>query len=143
MEHEITDAASNMPQLQQKHQTNNTNTKRGFRMSNLWLAVDVENLCTQHLLGLHSECHLEVGTVENHPHGEAIVRGHWVFGQVSMEKVGARHQEVVEEMERRGLNHDSPLEYRDTTGFHSWMHGLPMEQVQKAMLSLRCKECDV
>jgi hypothetical protein len=112
-------------------------------MTNAFHKVPAKQLCDQHLLSVHKELHQEAGTVENHPYGEAVVRGHWVFGQVSMEKVGVRHQEVVQEMERRGMNHDSPLQYEDTTGFHSWVHGLPMEQVQKALLSLKCGDCEV
>lgn len=112
-------------------------------MTNMWLGVKVENMCNQHLLGLHKELHQELGTLQNHPHGESIVRGHWVLGQASMEKVRERHQEVAREMERRGMNHQSPLEYSDESGMHSWMHGLPFEQVQRAVLSARCRDCEV
>lgn len=112
-------------------------------MTNMWLGIPVEHLCDQHLLGLHKELHQEAGTLENHPHGEAIVRGHWVFGQVSTDRVRERHQEVAKEMERRGMNHDSPLDFEDRYGFHSWMIGLPLEQVQKVKLSNRCGDCKV
>lgn len=112
-------------------------------MTNFWIGVDVEKLCDQHLLGLHKEIHQEAGTLENHPYGEAIVQGHWCLGQVSMEKVGVRHQEAVEEMNRRGMNHDSPLNFDEPSVFQSWTIGFPFEAMQKISLSNRCEECQV
>lgn len=112
-------------------------------MTNLWIGIEPSELCQQHLLGLHKELHQETGTLENHPHGEAIVQGHWKLGQVSTDKIQERHDEVVEEMEKRGMNHDSPLDYTDEYGLHSWLIGLPFEQIQRAVLSQRCSECQV
>jgi hypothetical protein len=74
-------------------------------MTNMWLGVDPSELCDQHLLGLHKEIHQEAGTLENHPHGMAIVEGHWRLGQASTDRIQDRHDEVAEEMERRGMNH--------------------------------------
>lgn len=68
-------------------------------------------LCREHLLGEHKEMHQEAGTLLNHPHGEAIVDGHAEAGQVKLSLLEPRHDELVEEMERRGFNHDSPFDY--------------------------------
>lgn len=81
-------------------------------MTRMW-GVDPRLLCRNHLLGEHREMHQEVGTLRNHPHGRAIVEGHAERGQVDTRKLQERHDELVEEMERRGFEHDSPLAYED------------------------------
>lgn len=55
--------------------------------------------------------HQEAGTLLNHPHGEAIVRGHAKRGQFQLSKAEPRHDELVDEMKSRGMNHDSPFDY--------------------------------
>lgn len=79
----------------------------------MW-GIDPRLLCDDHLVGEHAEMHQEVGTLRNHEHGEAIVRGHAEQGQVDTAKIQARHDELADEIERRGMTHDSPLEYDDT-----------------------------
>lgn len=81
-------------------------------MTRLW-KVDPKHLCKDHLLGEHKEMHQEVGTLLNHPHGEAIVQGHAEKGQVDTSMIQERHDELVEELLRRGYNHDSPMDYDD------------------------------
>lgn len=79
-------------------------------MTRLW-GVPVVYLCQDHLLGEHSEMHQEAGTLLNHPHGDAIVDGHAKKGQVRVSLLEPRHDVLVNEMNRRGMNHDSPFEY--------------------------------
>lgn len=110
-------------------------------MTNLWLDIPVEQLCDQHLLGLHKEIHQEAGTIDNHPHGEAILEGHYRLAQVDTTELVRRHDEVVEEMERRGMNHDSELEYSDSHGLI--ISGFPIKQFNKITLSSRCDNCKV
>jgi len=105
-------------------------------MTNLWLGIPVKDLCDQHLLGLHKEIHQEAGTLENHPYGESIVKGHYRLGQVDTTKLQDRHDEVVEELENRGFNHDSPLEYRDTQGLV--VSAFPIETYNRIVLASRC-----
>lgn len=52
-----------------------------------------------------------------------------------------RHDEVAQEMEKRGMNHDSPLQYRDSLGFHSDLIGVPFQKVNRASLFSRCSDC--
>lgn len=85
-------------------------------MTRLW-GVDPSVLCDQHLLGEHSELHQAVGTLLNHPHGEAIVRGHAEKGQIDTSRIQSRHDTLAAELERRGMAHDSPLEYDDQHDF--------------------------
>jgi hypothetical protein len=112
-------------------------------MTNMWLGVKVSELCDQHLLGLHNEIHKEAGAIENHQHGKSIARGHWKLGQLSTDKLQKRHKEVVKEMEKRGMNHNSVFKFRDKVGFHSWMIGLPLHKIQKTVLASRCADCKV
>lgn len=101
----------------------------------MW-GIDPALLCDQHLLGEHAELHQEVGTLRNHPHGEAIVRGHAERGQVETATIQARHDELADELERRGLNHDSPLEYADTLD----LGDLDPERNRRE-LAERCADC--
>jgi len=110
-------------------------------MTNFWLNIPVQNLCDQHLLGLHKEIHQEAGTIDNHPHGEAILDGHYRLAQVDTTELVSRHNEVVSEMQERGMNHDSPLEYQDQHGL--LVSGFPIEQYNKISLSARCNECEL
>ncbi len=80
--------------------------------------------------------HQEAGTLENHPHGLKIVKGHAEKQQVDTSLIKKRHDELVEEMERRGFNHDSLLEYVDELDLGS----IDTEQNIKD-LSNRCDKC--
>jgi hypothetical protein len=73
-------------------------------------------LCDDHLLGEHSEMHQAAGTIANHPHGEAVVRGHAEKGNLETALIEVRHAQVSVEMELRGMNHDSPLQDFDDPG---------------------------
>jgi len=107
----------------------------------MWLGIEIQNLCDQHLLGIHKELHQEAGTIENHPHGEAILTGHYRLGQVDTTKLNSRHDEVVSEMQKRGFNHDSPLNYSDSHGL--MVSGFPIRQFNKISLTARCNKCEV
>ena len=70
----------------------------------MWM-VDTRVLCDQHLLGEHVEHHMFVGTIN---------RGYDIWGYVQNNlvepmKLQERHDALVKEMERRGMNHKSPL----------------------------------
>lgn len=79
-------------------------------MTRMWL-VDPELLCRKHLLGEHKELHQLVGHIE--AGNTAVVEGHAEKGQVDTSEIENRHEELVEEMKRRGFNHDSSMEYDD------------------------------
>lgn len=104
-------------------------------MTRMW-GLDPALLCDQHLRGEHAEMHQEVGTLRNHPHGEAIVRGHAEKGQVDTSRIQARHDALAEEMTRRGMNHQSPMDYADE-------HDLGDLDLaaNRADLAERCADC--
>jgi len=104
-------------------------------MTRLW-AINPTVLCDQHLLGEHKEMHQEAGTIDNHPHGEAIAEGHAEKGQVDTSMIQARHDELAHEMKRRGMNHDSPMNWDDPLDI-----GFVDVEENKRDLAERCEDC--
>lgn len=102
-------------------------------MTRMW-GIDPELLCDQHLLGEHSEMHQEVGQVR--AGNIAAVEGHAREGQVDTAKLQERHDELAEEMERRGMDHDSPLDYEDELEL-----GEIDVDANRAELAERCADC--
>lgn len=108
--------------------------------------LHVSDLCDQHLLGEHRELHAiwSILTDENpeergyydHPETQR-----WI-GKLNI--LYRRHSRQVEEMMRRGMNHDSPLDkvliYGQDEEHRQEVHlDPPNEQVK--MLRKRCEEC--
>lgn len=79
-------------------------------MTRMWL-LPPSILCTDHLNGEHNELHKLVGSIRNHPHGNAIAQGHVAKGNIDTTLINQRHEQLVKEMDRRGWNHESPLSY--------------------------------
>jgi len=104
-------------------------------MTRLW-AVNPREMCDQHLVGEHAEMHQEVGTIRNHPHGEAVARGHAEKGQVATRLIQERHDTLAAEMERRGMDHDSPMAYDDDLGL-----GEVDADANRRELRERCDDC--
>lgn len=106
----------------------------------MWL-INPRVLCDDHLLGSHSECHQLVGTIHNHPHGEAVAEGHAEKGNIDTFLLEQWHRLVVEEMEQRGWDHDSPLSYsRDEPQYGKGSID-PQENVEE--LRQRCDDCAI
>jgi hypothetical protein len=63
-------------------------------------------MCRQHLLGEHVEMHMVVGSINK---GRSI-RGYLDGRLIDPRIIQARHDELADEMERRGHRHKSPLE---------------------------------
>jgi len=97
----------------------------------MWM-VDPKILCRNHLLGEHGEIH---------KHRHNFVKQHKMngrIGQIEPLAMEDRHNELAEEMLRRGYNHQSPFAQPDTSY-------LPLMTVNKehALQDLinRCEEC--
>ncbi len=75
----------------------------------MWM-IDPKLLCQKHLFGEHYEIHL---------HKHNFVKHHSISGRISPivliepQNMKIRHDELVEEMLRRGYNHNSPYELPD------------------------------
>jgi hypothetical protein len=97
----------------------------------MWL-VNPKILCKNHLLGEHSEIH---------KHRHNFVKGHKMEGrqgQIQPDLMQLRHDELAEEMLRRGFKHESPYEQPDITNYRH----IKVDK-EKALSDLlnRCEEC--
>jgi hypothetical protein len=91
-------------------------------------------LCRVHLLGEHSELH---------KHQPSFVKGHSIEGrrgQIEPARMKQRHDELVEEMLRRGYKHNSPYEQPDLSGYDLTGHVVDVA-ASDAELRRRCPEC--
>ena len=68
--------------------------------------IDAKVMCRQHLLGEHVEIHMLAGTLDKNK----SVKGYLEKGLLEVHSMYRRHEELVEEMKRRGYNHCSPLD---------------------------------
>jgi hypothetical protein len=67
--------------------------------------VDPKFLCNQHLLGEHVEHHMFAGCLLK----GISLRGYIEKGLVEVHRLQKRHNQLVGEMKRRGMNHKSPF----------------------------------
>jgi hypothetical protein len=67
--------------------------------------VEPSRICNRHLLGEHVEMHMFVGAINK---GKRI-SGYVSRGLVETENLEKRHNALASEMQRRGMNHKSPL----------------------------------
>ena len=94
--------------------------------------VNTAEMCDKHLLGEHVECHMFVGCLNK---GKSV-KGYVDKGLVEIHNIRKRHNELVVEMKKRGMNHKSSLpEYEIIT------LGKVNSIQNKKELNKRCKEC--
>lgn len=98
--------------------------------------IDPEKMCNQHILGEHNELHMLVGTVNNHPHGEAVIEGLVEDGMIEPQNIEERHAELLVSMVKRGFNHDSPLD-----DFSTGVRGSVDKERSRSELRERCSDC--
>lgn len=75
-------------------------------MTRMW-CLPPPILCRNHFLGEHKELHQLAGSLRKGKLGAII--GHAERGQVETRLLFLRHEELVQELSRRGYNHRSPL----------------------------------
>jgi hypothetical protein len=99
----------------------------------MWM-VDPSQMCRQHLLGEHVECHMFRGS---------LLKGRNLHGflesrLLDSRQLSRRHHDLVAEMTRRGYRHASPLlEDFDSLGAVSEVD----PGVAARELALRCDAC--
>ena len=71
----------------------------------MWM-VDPRIMCRQHLLGEHVEIHMFIGTINR----KKSVKGYLEKGLLEVHNLYTRHEDLVEEMKRRGYNHYSEVD---------------------------------
>lgn len=70
-----------------------------------WM-VNPRHMCRQHLLGEHVEHHMFLGVIKL---GKSM-QGYFDNNLLEPDMLATRHGELVVEMQRRGMNHKSPLD---------------------------------
>jgi len=68
--------------------------------------VNPRVMCRQHLLGEHAEIHMFIGAISR---GKSV-KGYLEKGLLEVHNLYSRHEELVEEMKRRGYSHRSDVE---------------------------------
>lgn len=94
--------------------------------------VDPKLLCRKHLLGEHLETHYFIGTIRK---GKSI-KGYITNGLVEVHNILRRHDELAEEMKRRGYKHKSPARECNL-----WECGCVDSEHNIVELHRRCSEC--
>lgn len=108
----------------------------------MWM-VDPEIMCKKHLLGEHVETHMFVGTLLK----KKSINGYIENDLFEPLALLSRHDLLVKEMEKRGMNHKSPL--LNDISFDELISYLSPEHIehsidwQNSILDLigRCDEC--
>lgn len=110
----------------------------------MW-CVDPQLMCKNHLLGAHVETHMIVSSVNMGKTLTGFLEGKLIeVGSVIVE-----HDLIVQEMERRGFNHSSPLPpdemINDTQLYYMLQHfGGTVDRVSNFYeLGRRCDRCRV
>lgn len=70
----------------------------------MWM-VEPKYMCNKHLLGEHIEIHMFVGSINKGISMEGYIKNNLLEPSSLIE----RHDEIVKEMKRRGMNHNTPL----------------------------------
>ena len=96
--------------------------------------VNPKVMCRQHLLGEHLEIHMFIGTINL----QKKVDGYLEKGLLEIHNLYARHEELVEEMKRRGYNHRSDVDKK-------WKYAKRSGEIDEIktlkVLSNRCSRC--
>lgn len=74
----------------------------------MWM-IDTKLLCNKHLLGEHVELHMMVGTLKR----EKSIAGYIEKRITEPDQIIARHDVIVDEMNRRRMRHKSPISEED------------------------------
>lgn len=77
--------------------------------------ISPSRLCRNHLLGEHRELHAMWVVITKHKKGYSL-HPETLRWQGKLKAMYRRHEKLVEEMVKRGYNHNSPLDKRKATG---------------------------
>lgn len=96
----------------------------------MWM-IPCEQMCNKHLLGEHVELHMLVGSIKKNKN----IKG-FLNGLVNVQEIEPRHAEIVQEMQKRGMNHKSEI-----PKFNSYLKGYVNIEENKQELKNRCPKC--
>jgi len=96
--------------------------------------INPELMCNKHLLGEHVEMHMFIGTINK----GVSIKGYLKKGLVEPHYINKRHQDLVEEMEHRGMKHNSELpKFLVVPKEKGYVDG----EANLLLISERCEEC--
>lgn len=100
----------------------------------MWM-VQPEIMCKNHLLGEHREIHMMAGYINNH---HKIGRYKYL---IEVQSLLVRHNQLVQEMNKRGYQHNTPLPDIDLSSVKP-DEFVKIDQTQSLNILLgRCKDC--
>jgi hypothetical protein len=77
------------------------------KIMRMWM-VDPKIMCRNHLLGEHAEIHMFVWNIDR----KHSVKGYIANGLLETHKLYTRHEELAQELRRRGYQHNSELDVK-------------------------------
>ena len=101
----------------------------------MWM-VNPRIMCRQHLLGEHVEIHMFIGTLNR----KKSVKGYLQKGLLEVHNLYSRHNELVEEMKRRGYRHHSEVEEKWKTV--NMLGFIDRKQNLEELIN-RCSKCKI
>jgi len=103
----------------------------------MWM-VDPKLLCNKHLIGEHGEIHKHKHNFEK----KHSINKRIELGQIEPESMQTRHDELAEEMLRRGMNHKSPYIIPDISYLSEYQRKYKVD-INKSKIDLvtRCEQC--
>lgn len=103
----------------------------------MWL-TDPKQMCRRHLMGEHVELHMLAGTLRRKKSIQGYINKHLV----EPTEIVNRHQQLAEEITRRGYNHKSPLTH-DEVPLGRWQQYIDVidNGDSERELRRRCKNC--
>lgn len=115
--------------------------KRGFNLMRMWM-LPPEKMCRKHLLGEHVEIHMLVGSIIK---GRKLTK-FLSYGLIEPTSIYKRHEEIKNEMIKRGYKHTSELKKYDFSKYNENEIKLISEtkvDINKSILDIteRCSEC--
>jgi len=94
--------------------------------------VSPKQMCNQHLLGEHVECHMFVGCLNK----DMSLKGYLNNGLLEIHNLRKRHDLIAKEMKIRNMKHESELE-----DFKVVKAGKINSKISHDDLIKRCKDC--
>ncbi len=96
--------------------------------------VKPEVMCRKHLLGEHVEMHMFLSALTSGKKLDGYIRS----GLVEIHNIKRRHDELAQEMVRRGYRHNSPMKDSPLLA----MSGFVESKWSYEELRFRCAECE-
>jgi hypothetical protein len=106
----------------------------------MWM-VNPKMMCRNHLLGEHLEIHMFLGTLRERKKIDGFINNNLLEPRSLFQ----RHDELVNEMQRRGYNHKSPIKEEECFCISHLTNEQQYHEINRSSafsdLIMRCPEC--